>query len=104
MKMPWAKSGYQRAELSKSWLFPPPRSALLRGCLRCRSLAGGPGVLAPAQLPIPIVLAEGTFPALSPPGLGILVPAGKPIQPSCPVLGHHVSGGQGVPSTGQAPG
>lgn len=44
------------------------------------------------------------IPALSPPGLRILVPAGKLIQPSGPVLGHHISSGQGVPRTGQMPG
>ena len=57
--MPQAKSGYQRAELSKSRPFPPPCSVTLRGCLGCQSLAGDPGVLAPAQLPSPNVLARG---------------------------------------------
>lgn len=70
MRMPRAKSGYQRAELSKSWLFPPPRSAVLRGCLRCRSLAGDPGVLAPARLPSPIVLAGGDIPSTVTPRSG----------------------------------
>lgn len=104
MRMPRAKSGYQRAELSKSWPFPPPRSAVLRGCLRCRSLAGDSGVLAPARLPSPIVLAGETSPALSPLGLGILVPDGKPIQPSRTVVGHDVCGGRDVPSMGWMPG
>lgn len=58
--MPWARSGYQRAEVSKSWLFPLPCNVLLRGCLSCQSLTGDPGVLAPVQLPRPTVSAVGT--------------------------------------------
>jgi len=104
MRTPRAKSGYQRAELCEPRPFPPPCSAALRGRLSCGSPAEDPGVLAPALLPCPSVLAGGTSPALSPPGLGILVLARKPIQPSCPVVGHHVSCGQGVCSMGRVPG
>lgn len=83
MRMPQAKSGYQRAELSKSQPFPPPCSVTLRGCLGCWSLTRDSGVLAPAQLPSPSASAGGDIPELSPPGPGILGWETHPAIMSC---------------------
>lgn len=83
MRMPQAKSGYQRAELSKSQPFPPPCGVTLRGCLGCWSLTRDPGVLAPAQLPSPCASAAGDIPELSPLGLGILGWETHPAITSC---------------------
>lgn len=46
----------------------------------------------------------GDIPTPSPLGLRILVLAGKLIQLSGPVLGHHISSGQGLSMMGQMPG
>lgn len=97
MRMPQAKSGYQRAECSKSQPFPPSCSAALRGYLSCRSLARDPGVLAPAPLPSPSVSARGDIPSTLTPRPGDPGPSWEahPAFMSC-----HVSGGQDVPSKG----
>lgn len=62
---------------------------------------GSPGSSSTAQTQC---VSCGDIPALSPPGLRILVLAGKFIQLSGPVLGHHFSSGQGLPMMGQMPG